>query len=132
MAGFVDRTVSVLTYFTCGIFGIIWIIYVNFAKKPLSNFNRYNIFQSILVSLIFALFSYLFGIINKIGLSIPILGKIIEPVNLFFNGTPIYFGYSISGLIIVTVMGYLIIMSLLGKKPYIPVISEAIQANTGV
>jgi len=132
MAGFVDRTVSALTYFTCGIFGIIWIIYVNFAKKPLSNFNRYNIFQSILVSLIFALFSYLFGIINKIGLSIPILGKIIEPVNLFFNGTPIYFGYSISGLIIVIIIGYLMIMSLLGKKPYIPVISEAIQANTGV
>ena len=129
MASIVDRAVSALTYFTFGIFGIIWLIYVNVAKKEMTAFTMFNVFQSCCITVILAVIGYAFGIILQIVSVIPILGPMLKNFNLFFNGTPIYMGYSISGLIIAILIGYMTVVSLIGKKPFVPFISPIIQAN---
>ena len=80
-----DRVVSVLTYFTFGLFGIIWLIYVNVAKKHMNNFITYNIYQSIFISIIFSVFGYLYEFLLKIFSVIPFVGPIIQKLNIFFS-----------------------------------------------
>ena len=132
MAGFGERIISALSYLTFGIFGVIWIVYINVAKKPLTDFAKFNIFQSILLSVILTVIAYAYDILlNKFGVIIPILGKILRPFDLFINQTPIYLGFSISGLIITILMMYLIILVILGKRPFVPFISNMIYYNLG-
>ena len=132
MASIVDRIVSAITYFTFGIFGIIWLVFVVVAKKPMTKFATFNIFQSCLISVLLALIGLAFDLILKISHVIPFLGNIISSIDIFINRTPIYFGYSISGLIITILIGYLIIFSLIGKKPFVPFVSSIIENNIGV
>ena len=127
-----ERIVSALSYFTFGIFGIIWIVYVNVTKKPVTKFATYNVFQCMLVSLTLAVIAYAYDLlVYRFGVIIPILGKILRPFDLFFNQTPIYFGFTISGLIVTIFLFYLIVASLLGKKPFVPFISNIIDCNLG-
>lgn len=132
MASIVDRVASAITYFTFGIFGIIWLIYVNVAKKPITKFAIFNIYQSFFVSIIFAVINIGYDFLYKLCYTIGFLRKILTSFDLFFNGTPIYQGYSISGLIITIFIGYLVILTLLGKRPFIPFVSNIIEINTGV
>lgn len=127
----VDRIVSVFTYFTFGLVGIIWLIYVNLAKKHMNSFITYNIYQSIFISIIFTVFSYLYEFLIKLLSNIPFIGPVIQKLNIFFFQTPIYFGYSIVNLILVCLLFYLVIVCILGKKPHIPIISDIIKANVG-
>ena len=131
MASFGERIVSSLSYFTFGIFGIIWLVYVNVAKKAMTKFAIYNIYQSLFISVTFALIAYAYDILLRFGIMIPVLGKGLKVFDLFFNQTPIYFGFSISGLIITVILFYLILLSLLGKRPFVPFISNIIYYNLG-
>ena len=44
-----DKIVSVLTYYTFGIFGLIWLVYAYLAKKSINSFCIFNIYQSIFI-----------------------------------------------------------------------------------
>lgn len=126
-----DRVVSVLSYYTFGIFSIIWIIFANVTKKRISPFLSFNLYQSIFVSVCLAVVSLIYSIaINFISV-IPFIGNLAKSFDLFFNQTPLYFTFSISGLLVTILATYLAIMSLLGKKPYLPVISDIITSNFG-
>ncbi len=126
-----DRVVSVLSYYTFGIFSIIWIIFANVTKKRISPFLSFNLYQSIFVSVCLAVVSLIYSIaINFISV-IPFVGNLAKSFDLFFNQTPLYFTFSISGLLVTILATYLAIMSLLGKKPYLPVISDIITSNFG-
>ena len=129
MANISDRIVSGITYFTFGIFGIIWLIYVNVAKKQMSPFVLFNIMQSCFITVLLAVIGYAYSIILNLILAIPVIGNMFKNFDLFFNGTPIYLGYSVSGLFMTILTFYLIIFSLLGKRPFVPFISPIIKAN---
>lgn len=126
-----DRLVSVLSYTTFGIFSLIWILYANFTKKEMSSFLKFNIFQAIFIAIILYIVSLIYEIAIKFLSVIPFIGKIIYSFNLFFNETPIYATLTLSGLLTTLLVIYLSIMSILGKKPYIPVISDIAQTNSG-
>lgn len=126
-----DRIVSVLAYFTFGIFSIIWIVYANIVKKPISSFLGFNLYQGIFISVVFAVISLIYSIaINLLSL-IPFIGKIALGFDIFFNQTPLYFTFTISGLIVTLIVTYLSVMSLLGKKPYIPIVSDVVRTGFG-
>ncbi len=128
---FIDRIVSILAYYTFGIFSIIWIIYANVTKKRISAFLSFNLYQAIFVSVCLAVISLIYGIaINFISV-LPFVGNLARAFDLFFNQTPLYFTFSVSGLLVTILTTYLAIMSLLGKKPYLPVVSDIITSNFG-
>lgn len=126
-----DRLISILAYYTFGIFSLIWIVFANLTKKPMSLFLSFNLYQAIFISVVLAVISLLYGIAIDLISVVPFVGKLAVGFNLFFNETPIYFGFTLSGLVITLLVIYLSIMSLLGIKPYIPMVSEVIRANFG-
>ena len=126
-----DRIVSALSYFTCGIFSIVWIIFANVAGKPIGQYLSFNLYQAIFISVALAVISLIYSIAINLLSVVPFVGRLAKSFDLFFNQTPIYFTYTISGLIVSVLICYLAVFSLLGKKPYIPIVSDIIKANFG-
>lgn len=131
MTSLSDRLVSCISYATYGIFGVIYLVYAHVTRKNINSFVRFNIFQSFFIVAILALFAYAMNIILKFLQAFGLLGDIIRGFNLFFNGTPIYFGYTISGLIVTILVFYLVLFSFLGKRPFVPYISPIIESVVG-
>lgn len=126
-----DRIISILTYYTMGIFGLIWLVFSHLTKKGTSSFLAYNIYQSIFISALLAVFSLVYNIgLNFISV-IPFIGKLMMSFDIFINQTPIYFSFTLSGLILTIFITYLAAISLLGKKPFVPYISNIIVSNFG-
>lgn len=126
-----DRIVSILCYYTFGIFSIIWLIFANVTRKNISSFLSFNIYQAIFISIILAVISLLYSIALNFLSVIPFIGKIVVWFDLFFNKTPIYFTFTISGLLITLIILYFSLICLSGRRPKIPVISDIVKANFG-
>ncbi len=125
------RVVSFLSYFTFGFFGIIWLVYVNLTGKRMDAFVMFNIFQAIFISVLLAIVSLVYDIAINLISAIPFIGAFVEKFDIIFSGTPLYFTFTISGLIVTLLVIYLSVLSLLGKRPYIPVVSDVVRANFG-
>jgi len=128
---FTDRIVSALSYFTFGIFSIVWLIFAKIINKKISHYLLFNIFQSIMISVILAVISLLYSIAINFMSVIPFVNNLVKTFDLFFNQTPIYFSFTISGLITTILVLYLILMSILGLKPYVPLVSDTVNNNFG-
>lgn len=125
----IERIISALSYITFGIAGVVWVIVSAVTRNPMSSFCSYNVYQSIF----FSLFLYILSLFCSIaaGLLEPvwILGGLIKSFTLFFAGTPVYFGYTLWGLIIFILVCYMALFSLFGRYPYLPFISDVIGSN---
>ncbi len=125
----IERIISALSYLTFGITGVIWIVICYIAKNPMSSFCSYNIYQSIFFSIFIYILSLFCSIAAGILSAVPFLGKLVNDFTLFFAQTPIYFGYTLWGLIIFVITCYLAILSFFGRYPYLPFISDVIGSN---
>ncbi len=126
-----DRIVSVLAYYTCGIFSIIWLIFANVTNRSITPFLSFNLYQAIFLSVALAVISLIYSIAVNILSVVPFVGALVEKFVVFFNQTPLYFGFTISGFIVTLLLSYLAIMSLLERRPYLPLISNIINSNFG-
>ena len=126
-----DRIISVLAYATFGIFSIVWIIIANILRKTMSSYLSFNLYQAIFLSVGLAVVSLLYSIAINFLVVVPFLGGLAKAFDIFFNRTPIYFTYTISGLIVTLLVIYLSIFCVIGKKPYVPLVSDIIKANFG-
>ena len=124
-----DRLISVLAYTTFGIFSLVWILYANFTKKEMSLFLKFNIFQAIFISIILYIISLLYEIAINFLSVVPFIDKIVTSFDIFFNETPIYSTLTLSGFLTTLLIIYLSILCILGKKAYIPTISDIVQTN---
>ena len=127
----IDRIVSALVYFTFGMFGIVWLIFANVTQKRISSFLMFNIYQSIFVSICLCIFSYIYNIAANLMMAIPFIKKFVVAFDIFFNRTPLYYTFTLSGFIITILVSYLVIMSLMARKPKLPVISDIVSKNFG-
>ena len=57
--------------------------------------------------------------------------KLFINIDIFLNQTPLYFGFSITGLILTIFIGYLALLAFLGRKPYVPYVSDIVISNFG-
>ena len=130
-ASIADRIISILCYYTFGIFSVIWLIFANVARKPISSYLAFNMYQAIFVSILLAIFSLLYSIMFNFLSIVPFLGKLVVWFDLFFNKTPLYFTFTLSGLLVTLLILYFSLLCLIGKRPYIPLISEIVKANFG-
>ena len=67
----IEKIIAALTYLTMGMVGFIWLIVGLFTKARLKPFLQYHIFQSIFISLTFAVLSTLISWISNLLSFIP-------------------------------------------------------------
>lgn len=126
-----DRLISMLFYYTFGMFGLIWLIWANVTKNRITRFVNFNIYQAIFLSVVFAVISYIYSILYDLIIKIPFLGNLLYKFNLFFFETPLFFTFTLSGLIITLFLLYIFAMLFVGRIPFLPIISNIVKTNFG-
>lgn len=124
----IERIIASLSYLTMGMVGFIWLIIGLFTKASLKPFLKYHIFQSIFISLGFAVLSIFVGWVSNILSFIPFINKLVAQINFLLN-MPLIFDYSILQTVIYAFLIYLAVTSFAGKFSYIPWISDIIDQN---
>ena len=126
-----DRLISILAYFTFGIFSLIWIIFANLTKKPITPYLAFNLYQAIFLSIVFAVISLIYSIAINLISVVPFIGNFAKWIDVAINQTPLYFTFTITGLITTLIVCYLSFLCIIGKKPRLPLISDIIKSNFG-
>ncbi|MBQ8634973.1 hypothetical protein IJ425_02320 [bacterium] len=126
-----DRIISILAYYTFGIFSIIWLIFANLTRKRISPFLSFNMYQAIFLSIVLAIISLIYSIAINLLSIVPFIGKFAIWFDLFFNRTPLYFTFTVSGLLVSLLLLYFSFFCLIGKRPRIPLVSDIVNANFG-
>lgn len=126
-----DRLISVITYFTFGMFGLVWLIFSHVTGKKNTQFLMFNIVQAFFISILLYAFSIIYDIAIGFISMVPFIGKYALAFNTFFVNTPMYFSFTLSALIITVFITYLSLLALLGKRSYIPFVSDIVQSNFG-
>lgn len=124
----IERIVAALSYLTMGMVGFIWLIIGLFTNARLKPFLQYHIFQSIFISLGFAVLSILVGWVSNLLSVIPFINKVVAQINFLLN-MPLIFDYSLLQTAIYAFLAYLAITSFMGRFSYIPWISDIIDQN---
>lgn len=127
-----DNLLSFIFYYTFGIFALVLLIFCSVTKKQTSDFLRFHIYQSLFIAVILAcissIYSFLLNLILNFPIEIVFLKKALLSFDLFLNRTPIFFTFSLTGLVVFLVVSYLAIFALLGKKSYLPYISDVVDS----
>lgn len=124
----IERIVAALSYLTMGMVGFIWLIIGLFTNARLKPFLQYHIFQSIFISLGFAVLSILVGWVSNLLSVIPFINKVVAQINFLLN-MPLIFDYSLLQTAIYAFLAYLAITSFMGRFSYIPWVSDIIDQN---
>lgn len=124
----IERIVAALSYLTMGMVGFVWLIIGLFTSARLKPFLQYHIFQSIFISLGFAVLSILVGWISNLLSVIPFINKVVAQINFLLN-MPLIFDYSLLQTVIYAFLAYLAITSFMGRFSYIPWVSDIIDQN---
>ncbi len=124
----IERLVAALSYLTMGMVGFVWLIIGLFTKASLKPFLKYHIFQSIFISLGFAVISIFVGWVSNILSFIPFINKLVAQINFLLN-MPLIFDYSLLQTVICAFLIYLAGTSFIGKYSYIPWVSDIIDQN---
>ena len=120
-----DRIISLLSYVTAGWGGMIYCIIMYFRKKMPSRYVRYNVFQSIFISLLFFILSFGFGLILKFLSYIPFLNYVVASITFQFY-RPVLFEYSLIQLFVIGLTLYLSGLCLVGRLPRVYWVSKII------
>lgn len=124
----IERIIAPLSYLTMGFVGFIWLIIALFTRADLKPFLKYHIFQSIFISLLFAVLSILIGWVSNILGLIPIIKTIVAQLTFWLN-MPFIFGYSLIQTVVYGLIIYLAVTSAMGIYSYVIWISDIISSN---
>ena len=121
----VEKFISVGSYITLGLIGMIWFI-ANFLviKQPMSKFLMYNIIQSFILSIIYAIFITAYNIFIDILMAIPFIGGLFRFLNNLLFGTPVFSTMSLMNFLIFAFVIYLSIFPIFGKLPFVPFVTN--------
>ncbi len=121
----IEKIISILSYLTMGIVGLIWIIIAYACKKNLKYFLMYNVAQSMVISIILALIKLVLDILIPFLWLLPIINYIanflnflisVKIIRLYFPGI----SFTAFEFIVFVLLIYLIIGVLLGRIFYVP------------
>ncbi len=120
-----ERLVSAITYFTMGCGGVLYCIYAYFRKKKITSFLRYNIFQSIFLSLLYFCIAMAIGLVMTFLSYIPGIKYLVAQISFWLNKA--FIGeYSFLQIIVFGIVLYASFISLLGRIPRIYWVSKII------
>ena len=123
-----ERIISALSYLTAGWVGVIYYVYLYFAKKHSTNFLRFNVLQAIFIALLYFVLAMSLKLVCSILLHIPFIQLFVSEIQFLLNRSLI-FGRSIIQLFILFLMIYLTCHCLMGKYPRIYKISKIIDMS---
>lgn len=128
----IEKIISVLSYFTCGFAGLLYLIIALLQKQGLRSFLRYHVFMSIFLSiLIYIVSKVLILVINILG-HIPFVKAVVFSLTVALQSEIVSLGFinfSFITLLIALLYTYLSIGAIMGKYTYLPWISEIISYN---
>ena len=101
------------------------IYYWEFTGYNVTRFVRYNVFQSIFISLLYFVLSFGFGLILKFLSYIPFLNYLVATITFQFN-RPVLFDYSLIQVFMIGLTIYMAMISLLGRRPRVFWVSRII------
>ena len=129
-----EKVLSALAYFTFGSVGILLLIASAILKTNLKPFVKLNVYQSILLGSIFLLFLVTYNLLSAIlqFLQIipwigPFINSLFQFIIYYLMSFPLFLGLSFLTLLIIFILLYLSVITLLGKNPYIPYLSDYIK-----
>lgn len=129
-----EKIIAILSYFTFGLVGFVWVIIGAITRQNLKPFLKYHIYQSIFLAILFFIVSHLLIFIINILIIIPVINVIAGALAYFFSVSVIDIGnihLSIVRLLVLIVTIYLSLGALKGKYSYIPWVSDIIKYNIG-
>ena len=124
----IERLVAGFSYLTMGTAGFIRLIISSFRQAALKTLLQYHIFQSIFISLAFAVLSIFIGWLSNLLSFIPFINRLVAQITFLLN-MPLIFSYSLIQTVIYILLIYLAVMAFAGKYSYIPWISDIIDQN---
>jgi len=124
----IERIVAPLSYITMGMVGFFWLIISLFTKARLKPFLQYHIFQSIFISLLFAVIAIFLGWVSNLLSLIPFISTLVAQITFLLN-MPVLLGYSIIQLFVYLLIIYLAVTSFLGQYSYVFWVSDIINQN---
>lgn len=122
-----ERLISAATY-VFPLIGFVFIIIAVLMKKDMKPFLKFHIYQSIFIA--FALWLLVTGLGFALGLVsyIPVVKNIVSMITFYLN-LPLFFGFSVITLVYFIFLVYLITGALIGRKSYVPWVSDIISVN---
>ncbi len=129
----IEKIISVLSYCTMGIVGLIWFIIAYIKNYKLKYFLFYNIVQSMVISIILTICKLLTDIIFTIFAKIPFLDYLSAKLYycvISFKIIRIYslnISFTIFELLLFMLLIYIISGIFLGRIFYIPVLTDFMQ-----
>jgi len=122
-----DRLIGAFSYLTIGFVGFIWLIIAAVTGKTVKPFVRFQIYQSIFISILIYLFNLLLGIIINVLAYIPVISSIVIFIVFNLAQNPVIFGFSIVHAAFILSIAYLAWMAFTGRQVEIPWISSTIR-----
>lgn len=122
-----EKIVSVLSYFTMGFVGLIWLLFAFACKRKLKYFLMYNIAQSMIISIILYIFKLVIDIIFSIFSLIPFLNTVVAVLNYVLTVKLVkiaFLSFSIIELFVFLLLVYISVGVILSRIFYVPVLSN--------
>ena len=128
----IEKIVSDLYYVTMVIIGLIWIIIAHFMNRKIKYFLLYNIVQSMIISIILAIFKLLTDILLLLVSKIHFLDFLAAIVNLLISVKIVRFqtiglSFSLIELLVFLLLVYICIGIFFGRIFYIPFLTDFMQ-----
>ncbi len=124
-----EKIISFLSYTSMGIVGLIWIIIAHFMGRKLRFFLMYNIAQSMIISVILAIFKLSIDLLLFLISKIPFLDFIAALINLIISikivrFQTLGFSFNIIEILVFLMLIYICIGVFLGRIFYIPYLTD--------
>ena len=118
-----DRVASALSYLSGGWVGLFYCVFLYLTKRHITRFARFNAIQSVFLALAYFVLNIASLLLFKFLFAIPFIRILASQIIIVFS-KPLLFGYSITDLVVVSVIGYCVGYCMAGEYPMLYKISD--------
>lgn len=125
-----EKIYSIISYFTMGIAGLVLVLIAYFTKKKLRYFLNYNISQSILIGILYAIFYFILKEVFPFIAKIPLLDGLCGIIYYFFSTKILKLGFlsfNFLELIVLSVIIYITVGIYKNKIYFLPYLTNLTQ-----
>ena len=127
----IEKIISILSYITMGIIGLVWLLIAHFSKKKLRYFLMFNIVQSMIIAIFLAILKLTLNIIFSILSIVPFINIIAAKLNYIISVKILIFpilnlSFNVIEIILYILLIYIIMGVLTSRIFYIPYLTSLI------
>ncbi len=127
----IEKIISILSYITMGIIGLVWLLIAHFSKKKLRYFLMFNIVQSMIIAIFLAILKLTLNIIFSILSIVPFINILAAKLNYIISVKILIFpilnlSFNVIEIILYILLIYIIMGVLTSRIFYIPYLTSLI------